>query len=263
MRHQNLRRGCAGRRVSIHAPVRVRQDQHEPALLQAGFNSRTRKGATSHCHQRNQAAFVSIHAPVRVRPARRLRRGQERRVSIHAPVRVRRGTRRRPRGRPCCFNSRTRKGATLVCRVGFHQGGVSIHAPVRVRRDIQGEDDQRAMVSIHAPVRVRHADGKRTVIDNDVSIHAPVRVRHGVNAGARCLNSNANPWNANGNVGLRCVCDHHSREGGDGVAVTQDPYRGSAGPSRSCASRPNTMVRAARVAQAKAPPGRLLQNKRR
>lgn len=31
---------------------------------------------------------------------------------------------------------------------------------------------------------------------------------NGVYCGARCLNSNANPWNANGNVGLRGVCDH-------------------------------------------------------
>ena len=29
----------------------------------------------------------------------------------------------------------------------------------------------------------------------------------GAHCGSRCLNSNANPWNANGNVGLRCVCD--------------------------------------------------------
>jgi len=31
---------------------------------------------------------------------------------------------------------------------------------------------------------------------------------NGVLDGARCLNSNANPWNANGNVSLRGVCDH-------------------------------------------------------
>jgi len=45
---------------------------------------------------------------------------------------------------------------------------------------------------------------------------------NGDRCGARCLNSNANPWNANGNVGLRCVCDHYkaTREGGNGVAVT-------------------------------------------
>jgi formylglycine-generating enzyme required for sulfatase activity len=36
---------------------------------------------------------------------------------------------------------------------------------------------------------------------------------NGVYCGSRCLNSNANPWNANGNVGLRCVCDHQYQRG--------------------------------------------------
>jgi hypothetical protein len=43
---------------------------------------------------------------------------------------------------------------------------------------------------------------------------------NGVYCGARSLNTNANPWNANGNVGLRGVCDHYFKRGRRAFDVT-------------------------------------------
>ena len=97
--------------VSIHAPVRVRPDAGSDDSTPAGFNPRTRVGATEEGEQeagkdlgfnprtREGAtrqdkrspvrAMVSIHAPVRVRRADDAGDGRCCLVSIHAPVRVR------------------------------------------------------------------------------------------------------------------------------------------------------------------------------
>ena len=77
-------------KVSIHAPVKVRQDA--PELLEGltSFNSRTREGATDHIDRNCHIFGVSIHAPVKVR-----------RISVPT-FSLNSG-----------FNSRTREGATL------------------------------------------------------------------------------------------------------------------------------------------------------
>ena len=54
--------------VSIHAPVRVRQDGRSWGdSARECFNPRTREGATSDQDAADRFYFVSIHAPVRVR----------------------------------------------------------------------------------------------------------------------------------------------------------------------------------------------------
>ena len=53
--------------VSIHAPVRVRPDDHLVLGNPIGFNPRTREGATIFRIGFNVKDKVSIHAPVRVR----------------------------------------------------------------------------------------------------------------------------------------------------------------------------------------------------
>ena len=78
------------RKVSIHAPVRVRLVQLNSPLSRKGFNSRTREGATDYLGFNTSAPIVSIHAPVRVRPTWDG-------LVIFADS----------------FNSRTREGATL------------------------------------------------------------------------------------------------------------------------------------------------------
>ena len=97
-----------------------------------------------------------------------------------------------------CFNPRTHTGATGKL-YKLHPGTkVSIHAPIRVRRCRQGWTSASSRVSIHAPIRVRrHLPGlllavrsfnPRThtgaTVDAEVtgplypvSIHAPIRVR--------------------------------------------------------------------------------------
>ena len=55
-------------KVSIHAPVRVRQKEScSPGTIDS-FNSRTREGATNSIKLFGASSGVSIHAPVRVRP---------------------------------------------------------------------------------------------------------------------------------------------------------------------------------------------------
>lgn len=54
---------------------------------------------------------------------------------------------------------------------------------------------------------------------------------NGVNCGARCLNTNNNPWNSNGNIGLRCVCDNRFFErAARQLAVTVDLKQGVSSP---------------------------------
>ena len=145
-------------RVSIHAPVWVRLRQtsgpHPRHGFQfthpcgcdtltwslyengAGFNSRTRVGATSANVRAASAPWVSIHAPVWVR---------------HADMEPLRKRCRFQFTHPCgcdvrfvflpyfyqCFNSRTRVGATLWFVNQYISTTVSIHAPVWVRRQIR------------------------------------------------------------------------------------------------------------------------------
>ena len=98
-----------------------------------GFNSRTRVGATSLCVEAGVKSQVSIHAPVWVRRKRPVSVDESEKVSIHAPVWVRLvggnitimhklfqfthpcGCDKWAFGlvsTVCCFNSRTRVGAT-------------------------------------------------------------------------------------------------------------------------------------------------------
>ncbi len=97
--------------VSIHAPVKVRQDKDRYDYQQVG---------------------VSIHAPVKVRPGEHYPDVRSLVVSIHAPVKVRLHYKRNG----CsfeCFNPRTRKGATSLTMYSAAHFAVSIHAPVKVR----------------------------------------------------------------------------------------------------------------------------------
>ena len=111
--NSRTREGATQRRVSIHAPVRVRLNA---ALLLAAvnrFNSRTREGAT----------------PFSVRPVAepcgfnsRTREGATKNQQNCYQV-------------SSCFNSRTREGATQVHKLNELSNPVSIHAPVRVRHN--------------------------------------------------------------------------------------------------------------------------------
>ena len=120
-----------------------------------GFNSRTRVGATPTRLRRNTGAMVSIHAPVWVRPTEvtsydynsvfqfthpcgcdhfwAIRHWPPEKFQFTHPC----GCDRIP-GVPSytrtCFNSRTRVGATFLCRHLRCGQRVSIHAPVWVRR---------------------------------------------------------------------------------------------------------------------------------
>ncbi len=169
-----MMRGC--RRVSIHAPARVRpgdgdgkprgilfQSTHpqgcDPAAMPRPpprwcFNPRTRKGATSSCPRaRHRRQFQSTHPQgcdvVRADTRRDLK------VSIHAPARVRRQLKYQQLSGVGSFNPRTRKGATATrsgwtsTATGFNprtrKGATTRESPVGVRRQ----------VSIHAPARVR------------------------------------------------------------------------------------------------------------
>jgi len=77
-----------------------------------GFNSRSRKGATSNEVHRLNREVVSIHAPVRERQNELCSDFRYRKVSIHAPVRERR-IQALNRALKVSFNSRSRKGATV------------------------------------------------------------------------------------------------------------------------------------------------------
>ena len=119
----------------------------------AGFNSRTRVGATKRFTNDAIIYAVSIHAPVWVRP----RNGNN-------------------QGRVCCFNSRTRVGATrltgMTVRYGMFQfthpcgcdrpwwisrfSAPRFNSRTRVGATILVPQDKGASpVSIHAPVWVR------------------------------------------------------------------------------------------------------------
>ena len=122
------------RKVSIHAPARVRPtawtptsstarfqsthprgcDQRKPKHKgeEECFNPRTREGATWQCLVAARLFLVSIHAPARVRLGEVMSTDTEINVSIHAPARV-----------------RPARGTMPGCR-----RTVSIHAPARVRR---------------------------------------------------------------------------------------------------------------------------------
>ena len=161
--------------VSIHAPVWVRlgPSGYVPRFVEfqfthpcgcditragsveswAGFNSRTRVGATKRFTNDAIIYAVSIHAPVWVRP----RNGNN-------------------QGRVCCFNSRTRVGATrltgMTVRYGMFQfthpcgcdrpwwisrfSAPRFNSRTRVGATILVPQDKGASpVSIHAPVWVR------------------------------------------------------------------------------------------------------------
>ncbi len=98
--------------VSIHAPARVRRvPDGRHARAGAGFNPRTRKGATPTRRLSVISARVSIHAPARVRHSD---------IDAGTALAVFQST--HPQGcdpcagpgrkSACCFNPRTRKGAT-------------------------------------------------------------------------------------------------------------------------------------------------------
>ena len=142
-------------RVSIHAPVWVRQNPSDgpaaqrrfqfthpcgcdqfphPAFSNSrGFNSRTRVGATADSPHAPFQTRVSIHAPVWVRHKWLPRVATGWQFQFTHPCGC--DNRRRNRGGfRCGFNSRTRVGAT---KLSSSKGGklpVSIHAPVWVRR---------------------------------------------------------------------------------------------------------------------------------
>ena len=188
--------------VSIHAPVWVRpvrgqgisltptfQFTHPCGCDSANhykvpppicFNSRTRVGATLHNYDKQQSENVSIHAPVWVRPTGSTGSNCSTWFQFTHPCGCDCLFHRQPR-RKCCFNSRTRVGAT---KGGFNVPGqdiVSIHAPVWVRHQI----------AVHTGIFVRfqftHPCGCDLVRHpiatmQRVSIHAPVWVRHPIAA---------------------------------------------------------------------------------
>ena len=188
--------------VSIHAPVWVRLKFDVNELTQRqfqfthpcgcdclnapgrvnnrGFNSRTRVGATFFVHRYYLTPAVSIHAPVWVRPVRGQGISLTPTFQFTHPCGCDCLFHRQPR-RKCCFNSRTRVGAT---KGGFNVPGqdiVSIHAPVWVRHQI----------AVHTGIFVRfqftHPCGCDLVRHpiatmQRVSIHAPVWVRHPIAA---------------------------------------------------------------------------------
>ena len=108
-----------------------------PGGRPAGFNSRTRVGATRLHNRRSYVRTVSIHAPVWVRP------------ECH-PQSDSLGS----------FNSRTRVGATDDSQAPASWDYVSIHAPVWVRQASLLVRCRESGVSIHAPVWVRQVFDK-------------------------------------------------------------------------------------------------------
>ena len=55
--------------VSIHAPIRVRHPARDWQTCSRGFNPRTHTGATAEIAPIKTGVQVSIHAPIRVRPS--------------------------------------------------------------------------------------------------------------------------------------------------------------------------------------------------
>ena len=118
--------------VSIHAPVRARQDPSAARARPKCFNSRAREGATAARANMTTPVAVSIHAPVRAR----LQRNSLIMKGLGFNSRAREGaTRRHKLGRSesRSFNSRAREGATQFPRRLTQGAVVSIHAPVRAR----------------------------------------------------------------------------------------------------------------------------------
>ena len=120
-----------------------------------GFNSRTRVGATPTRLRRNTGAMVSIHAPVWVRPTEVTSYDYNSVFQFthpcgcdHPMSKIEFSKQVFQFTHPCgcdripgvpsytrtCFNSRTRVGATFLCRHLRCGQRVSIHAPVWVRR---------------------------------------------------------------------------------------------------------------------------------
>ena len=209
--------------VSIHAPVWVRQDDRPVTVLSnrfqfthpcgcdpgagrilffhAGFNSRTRVGATWPSKIDASCGMVSIHAPVWVRPLAARRVVSTEMFQFTHPC----GCDQAPRvpfqlfgG----FNSRTRVGATLPVVDQRRIKGVSIHAPVWVRRcwtytrrrwmrfqfthpcgcDPQAVFRCQGRFGFNSRTRVGATPKMRlTPTQEAVSIHAPVWVRLDLN----------------------------------------------------------------------------------
>ena len=183
--------------VSIHAPVGVRplrlsrysgtskfqsthplggDDQRRAGRHHAaGFNPRTRWGATSGVPALYRLKFVSIHAPVGVRLSGARRRPYAVRFQsthplgcdgqlILLPSKWRR------------FNPRTRWGATPSLFRARKRLSVSIHAPVGVRR--AEREEGRGRTCFNPRTRWGATCPSLTYDAYDaVSIHAPVGVR--------------------------------------------------------------------------------------
>ena len=123
--------------------------------IHKNFNSRTRVGATPTRLRRNTGAMVSIHAPVWVRPTEVTSYDYNSVFQFthpcgcdHPMSKIEFSKQVFQFTHPCgcdripgvpsytrtCFNSRTRVGATFLCRHLRCGQRVSIHAPVWVRR---------------------------------------------------------------------------------------------------------------------------------
>ena len=135
-----VRTASGEEKVSIHAPVWVRQEEAAPASEKIWFQFTHPCGCDKKTRRTmaQDGVFQFTH-PCGCDPG-----------AVSCGFRL------------PGFNSRTRVGATVQRAAQAQKKKVSIHAPVWVRLDFPGFHAHDIVVSIHAPVWVRHPSGAGT-----------------------------------------------------------------------------------------------------
>ncbi len=97
---------------------------------------------------------VSIHAPAKERRCEMADYLEVTEVSIHAPAKERHSD-NAPKSRNCCFNPRSREGATAACCTALHSAAFQSTLPRRSDDKSLFSQSYVRLVSIHAPAKER------------------------------------------------------------------------------------------------------------